>query len=356
MVESAPAYFYLASAEDSSTLYRSPQAVAMLGYTLAEWSDDPDLWKRLLHPEDRDRVLAAFDLAARGGPKFQAEYRLRTRSGAVRWVRDHAALIPDPAGEGMVLQGVVLDITEEVEAKQAAARAHLENEAKSRFLAVMSHELRTPLNSILGFTQLLQLGVGGGLSDRQQRYLEHVRGSGEHLLEVVNDILDLAKIQAGQMEMPLVPVDLADAVADTVEAMEPLAREKELELAQAVAPGLAVLAEPRRLRQALLNLLANAVKFTDQGRIEVVVEPAQEGQVALSVVDTGIGIAATDLDSIFEPFSQVDAGSTRAHEGTGLGLTLTRQFVEAMGGTVSATSEPGAGSRFTISLPAAVER
>ena len=353
LLESAPAYFYLADPEDASTRYRSPQAVAMLGYSLEEWAAAPDLWQELLHPDDRERVLAEYRAAGRGDCRFRTDYRIRDKSGRYRWMRDHAELVPSPDGGGRVVQGVVLDITDQKLAEAAAAEARVESAAKTRFLAAMSHELRTPLNSILGFAQMLNdPALGGELSERQRRYVENIAASGRHLLELVNDVLDMARLDSQRVELTLVAVDVGEAAAEALSAIRPLARPKALELAAAIPDGLRVRADRRRLHQVLLNLLSNAVKFTDRGRVSV--SAAAEGpMVAISVADTGIGIPKNALEAIFDEFAQVDRGLRRAFEGTGLGLALTRRYVELMEGRVGVESRPGVGSTFTVRLPAA---
>jgi PAS domain S-box-containing protein len=354
MVESAPAYFYLADPEDSSTLYRSPQAEAMLGYGMDEWSADPDLWVKILHPEDRDRVIAEFAAGAQGVAPFRCEYRLFTKSGTTRWVRDHASIIPDPSGPGMIVQGVVLDITDQKEAQQAAIEASRESEAKSRFLATMSHELRTPLNSVLGFSQLLQdPSVSGDLTDRQGRYVGNIMNSGYHLLNLIGDVLDLAKVQSGQLDITLASVRVHPALASAVAVIRPLAETKELSLDVRSSGDLFVRADWRRLHQVLLNLLSNAVKFTDSGSVLVEAVGGPDALISITVTDTGIGIAQKDLPVIFDEFVQLDRGSTRTYGGTGLGLSLTRRLVQAMGGSVSTVSSLGKGSTFTVLLPAA---
>ncbi|MDQ6919802.1 MAG: ATP-binding protein [Candidatus Dormibacteraeota bacterium] len=468
MVESAPAYFYVADPSNASTIYRSPQAVSMLGHSLADWSANPSLWAEILHPADRDRVLTEITAAMKGLRPFRSEYRIRTRSGTYLWVRDHGTLVVNPTGPGMIFQGVVLDITEEMEAVQDSLRieerlaallrsapvilfsltpagiitvaggsgladlelgpdhgvgrsvfdvfadqpefvhgfqaalagretsgevlheglgrwfaagatpvfengqlmavtivatditdrrayqqALFESQAKSRALASMSHELRTPLNSILGFSQLLQAGtIAGELNDRQRRYVDNVVKSGEHLLDLVNDVLDLAKSESGQVELELESVVLDEAVARALSTVRPLADAKGLSLSQEASAGSLVRADPQRLHQVLLNLLSNAIKFTEVGEVAISSNSAEEGWVSVTVADTGIGISAADQAVIFDEFVQLGSGWADGQRGTGLGLSLTRSFVEAMGGTIWTISEPGGGSRFTFRLAA----
>ena len=225
--------------------------------------------------------------------------------------------------------------------------------AKSDFLAAMSHELRTPLNAIIGFSELLTEGDADANDPATvQSYAEHIHGSGLHLLELVNDVLDLARVEAGRLDLKPIRFDLDALVRQTVASVQPLADQKQLRLTLELAP-VAIEADPSRIRQIVLNLLSNAVKFTEGGgEIRLALEPGPGDDVTLSVTDTGHGIAAADLERIFEAFQQADTSDMKTrHEGTGLGLALTRQLVEAHGGEVSVTSEVGVGSVFTVRLP-----
>jgi PAS domain S-box-containing protein len=349
MVEFAPAYFYQASVDVAQTLYRSPQAEAILGYSEADWIADPDLWVKILHPDDRVRVLAEFSAGVSGKKPFRAQYRIITKSGEMIWVRDHAATIPNPSGPGMIVQGVVLDVTDQVGAEQAVMRAELERVAMSRFLGAMSHEFRTPLNSIIGFAELMAIKESDPLTQRQRRHLLNILSSGNHLLELVNELLDLTRVQAGEVTLTMVPLALKVAVKRAIDAVQPLAAEKGLWLVGRVADDLRVEADASRLHQVLLNLLSNAIKFTPNGFVEVTA-CADGDSVSLVVTDSGIGIAEADQKRVFDEFVQVGPDHQNAQVGTGLGLSLARRLVEAMGGSVTVTSKPGEGSTFTVRL------
>jgi signal transduction histidine kinase len=248
--------------------------------------------------------------------------------------------------------GVAIDVTE----RRLAEVAQQESEAKSRFLAAMSHELRTPLNAVLGFAQLMGMDSAANLSDRQRRYLDNIEQSGRHLLSLINDVLDLSRVAAGQMPIHLEAVDAAEAIESVISQAAPLIDEKQLSIAVQLKGDLVVHADQRRFEQVVWNLLSNAIKFTDPGGRIVVgaaaVSVAGEDWVDLWVGDTGIGIAAGQLESIFDEFTQVESSLTRNHQGTGLGLALSKRLVELMGGSIAVTSEIGRGSRFTVRLAA----
>ncbi|MCW8139528.1 MAG: PAS domain S-box protein, partial [Planctomycetota bacterium] len=251
------------------------------------------------------------------------------------------------------LEAQVAERTTELAA--ALVRAEAADRLKSAFLATMSHELRTPLNSIIGFTGIVLQELAGPLTPEQHKQLSMVRTSARHLLDLINDVLDLSKIEAGQLEVRAEPFDLAASVERVVAMVKPLADRKGLTLTVAQAPGSQELvSDRRRVEQILLNLLNNAVKFTDRGGVTLSVEEveAQTGPaVRLRVKDTGIGLSPEDLVSLFQPFRQLDHGLARQHEGTGLGLAICRRLATLLGGEITATGEPLHGSEFTVALP-----
>jgi PAS domain S-box-containing protein len=223
--------------------------------------------------------------------------------------------------------------------------------AKSEFLANMSHELRTPLNSIIGFTGIMLSGAAGELTDEQRRQLTMVATAGEHLLGLINDVLDLSKVEAGRVELELTDVDAIEPVAHAVGTLRPLAEQKGLELTSSVDPGVRVRVDRRRLEQILINLVGNAVKFTDEGSVRVDVTSPEPGVVAFAVSDTGRGIAADDLDLIFQEFYQVAGDDRASRTGTGLGLALSARLAGMLGGHIEVTSELGTGSTFKLVVP-----
>jgi signal transduction histidine kinase len=238
----------------------------------------------------------------------------------------------------------------------ARLTAEAASRAKSEFLATMSHELRTPLNAIGGHVQLVQLGIYGPVTDAQREALERVDRSQRHLLRLINDILNLARIESGHLDYRITEVRLADVLADLAPMITPQLEAKQLQYAIRLGdPSLAVRADAEKLQQILLNLLSNAVKFTPpSGAITVECAPADVGRaVTVRVTDTGIGVAESQLGDIFEPFVQVDSSHSRAGEGTGLGLAISRDLAHGMDGDLTVESIPGVGSSFTLTLPRA---
>ena len=225
---------------------------------------------------------------------------------------------------------------------------------KSEFLAGMSHELRTPINAMLRYTALMREEIYGALNEKQEGALRKIHGASQHLLALINDILDLSKIEAGKIPVRIEPVRLEAVVAELSQTIEPMVREKKLAYLTEVADDLPAMETDRtKVKQILLNLLSNAIKFTAEGGVVVRAFPADDGRrVRVEVQDTGIGIRPEDLETIFDDFRQVDQSSTRKYGGTGLGLSITRKLVRLMGGVVSVESEFGRGSVFRVDLPA----
>jgi len=260
------------------------------------------------------------------------------------------SLSPILTEDGLLIASTIRDATERKRSEQILMEA---NRLKSEFLASMSHELRTPLNGILGFSELLVDQRFGTLNDKQREYISDIHECGQHLLQLINDVLDLSKVEAGKMEFHPEPCSPKAAVAAVCTVIAPIARKKKVQLTQTAAPDVdqAVL-DLQKFKQILFNLLSNAVKFTDAGgTIEVGLQADEPGRLKLVVSDTGIGIAAHDIGRLFEAFRQLDGGLARRFGGTGLGLALTKRIVELQGGSIEVHSELGKGSIFTVLLP-----
>ncbi len=232
-----------------------------------------------------------------------------------------------------------------VEAAQAADRI------KSAFLATMSHELRTPLNSIIGFTGIMLQGLAGPLNPEQRKQMAMVQNSSRHLLALINDVLDISKIEAGQLDIALTSFDLSASIEKMVRLVSPLADQKGIHLQVDIAPDVGMITtDQRRLEQVILNLLSNAVKFTEKGHVSVVCR-AENDHYFLSFADTGIGMQPEEIIKIFQPFHQIDTGLARKHDGTGLGLSICKKIIDIMGGSIGVESQWGQGSTFTVHVP-----
>ena len=276
------------------------------------------------------------------------------KNGTLFWGRMTAQAV-DKSVPAKGLAGIIDDITTEREQaqilKRALMRAEEADRLKSAFLATMSHELRTPLNSIIGFTGILLQQLAGPLNKEQVKQLGMVQNSSRHLLALINDVLDISKIEAGQMGVTVTRFDLRALMAKVSENIRPQAERKGLSLVVRLASEIGAWeSDPRRVEQILLNLLNNAVKFTDRGTVTLTAEVVSE-ELVVRVADTGIGIKSEDLRQLFQPFRQVDTGLTRQHEGTGLGLAICRRLAGLLGGVINAASDWGKGSVFTFTLP-----
>jgi signal transduction histidine kinase len=311
-------------------------------------------WRVELPEELRTGVLVVGVAALTATAAFWLWHTRMTLADAFRELEDANAALSDSERS---LERKVHERTAQLEASQVAlARARdealLANQHKSAFLANMSHELRTPLNAIIGFSEALLARLFGELNPKQTEYLEDVHSSGQHLLSLINDILDLSKIEAGRLELAAAKVDLPTAIENALVLIHERAARKGIELTSRLDPALGEInADERKLKQVLINLLANAVKFTDTGgRVTVRAAPTASG-VRVEVEDTGIGIAAEHLELIFEEFRQVTDPSARKQEGTGLGLALVKRLVTLHGGETWVRSELGRGSTFGFSIP-----
>ncbi len=370
MVEQLPIIVYVNPVEDMErTTYVSPQIQNILGYSPEEWLADPGFWQDRLHPDDRDLVMHNLQQSVITHEPFEMEYRMLARDGHVVWFRDQTILLRDERDQPLYWQGIKIDITKRKQAEAEILRlnAGLEQRvqerttalqhalrAKDEFLASMSHELRTPLNAILGLSESLAEGLAGSLNEKQQRYVTTIIESGYHLLSLINDVLDLAKIEAGQIVLNIDEVDVERVCQATLRMISGMAHKKNQQVLLDIDPAArSIWADERRLKQVLVNLLSNAVKFTpENGQLGIEVRANQEEKrVTFTVWDNGIGIDEQDLTRLFQPFVQLDSSLAREVTGTGLGLALVTQMVRLHGGSITVESEPGKGSRFQITLP-----
>ncbi len=325
------------------------------GLEPAQLYAQPTLLNEAIHPEDRPGAIAAVDASTATLSPHHWEGRLRLPNGEIRWVIVRSRPERQPNGD-LYRDGVVLDVTELKHAQEAmrAAKEEAEkaNRAKSEFLSRMSHELRTPLNAILGFGQLLGLE---SLNPSQTASVEQILKGGRHLLDLINEVLDIARIEAGNMEFHLETVDVYEALSAAADFVKPLAAQHGVRLIRrpATARSFPVRADRGRLDQVLFNLLSNGVKYNREGgRLHLVCRRPDPRTVRVLIADTGPGLGPDEIARLFTPFQRLNAAE-RGIAGTGIGLTISRSLVEAMGGQINVVSKPGKGSAFYIDLPAA---
>jgi PAS domain S-box-containing protein len=329
-------------------------------------------WTSLIHPDDIARAQAEYRAHFQAREPFRLELRARRHDGVYRWILNSGTPRFDEAGGFAGYIGSCLDITdrkdgeierEQLLARERAARAEADsarvaaehaNDVKAQFLASMSHELRTPLNAIGGYVDLLELGIRGPITDTQREDLDRIRRNQRHLLGLINNVLNFAKIEAGHVEYHFISARLHGILDGMYALVAPQLRARNLTYEYLpCAPTLVVRADVEKVHQVLINLLSNAIKFTERGgniRLECV---ATDTVAQVRVVDTGVGIPAEKLEAIFEPFVQVDQNFTREGQGTGLGLSISRDLARAMGGDITVESVLGKGAVFTLALPRA---
>ncbi len=348
IIENVPAAVYVKDLE-GRYLRHNAHLARVLGHdgeSLVGKGDDD-----LIDPSNAARMAAEDRRVAIEGLVLRAEHDMPSANGGVRTYQTHVFPLQDGGGKTYAIGGISLDITDLKRALQAAESA---TRAKSEFLANMSHEIRTPMNAILGMSYL---ALESGLDPQQHNYVQKVHASAESLLGIINDILDFSKIEAGKLDLEVIPFNLADVMDNLGNVVGLRAQEKRLELLFVEPPGLptALVGDPSRLGQVLLNLGNNAVKFTERGEVLVAVEVVDRDntsvQLRFEVRDTGIGMTAEQQQRLFQPFSQADASTNRRYGGTGLGLAISRHLVRLMGGEIVVDSEPGRGSRFRFTLP-----
>ncbi len=421
LVESTTNYIYTVEIENGkpvSTKHGSG-CVSVTGYTSEEYEADPYLWYRMIHGEDREAVIKQADRLFSGEVVQPLEHRIIHKDGSMRWVKNTPVPRRDKQGRLIAYDGLIADITERKRAEEALKRAYdgleirvrertkeleklnlelqvlnkelvlrrqeaedakLQAEtatrAKSDFLANMSHELRTPLNAIIGFSQIMIEGMAGPLNEQQKEYLGDISESGTHLLSLINDILDLSKVEAGKMELELSEFNLRELIDGSIVMFKEKAMKHNIKVKVEVREGIeTIIADERKIKQVMFNLLSNAFKFTpDGGSVSVRAKRVSlRGEaeaiskdeiprysrndnligdfIEISVEDTGIGIKKEDIPKLFQPFQQLESVLAKKYEGTGLGLVLCKRFVELHGGKIWVESELDKGSTFRFIIP-----
>ncbi|NPE29543.1 PAS domain S-box protein [Methanococcoides sp. SA1] len=356
LTENIAEMIYSANHKTFETSYCNNAVENIFGYSVDEWLSDPRLWENSIYPGDVEEVFSVLEEMQTTLEDRVLEYRIKRKDGEIRWVEDHVTWLIEKETDVVSIRGILHDITERKEAELAIMNAKIAaesaNKSKSEFIANMTHELRTPLNSIIGFSDILYNESYGSLNENQKKYTSNILKSGEHLLDMINRILDLSKFEAGIMEIKREEFLINDVIKETNHTMLPLCMGKNIDISFNInSRNRIIKADKLKFKQILYNLLGNAIKFTDNGG-SVAVEVQDEGNlISVMVSDTGIGIAREDQEIIFEPFSQLNSSTTRTHGGNGLGLTLVKQFVEMHDGKVWLESELGKGSTFGFTMP-----
>ena len=353
LVESVQVILWRRSVKSSYFSFVNKEAEELLGYPMEQWLTNKNFLFDHVHPDDRERAEAMCTAVMESRKPQRSEHRMLSADGRVIWLRTSISVVSEN-GEVGELVGVMTDITERKHADEAAQSA---NRAKSEFLATMSHELRTPMNAIIGYSEMLtdeaeDLGLRQFIPD-----LKKIRSAGTQLLGLINNILDISKIEAGKIEFHYEEFNLRDLIADVATICEPLAAKNSNALVVNVTDG-GMYSDLTRVRQILFNLLSNACKFTHSGTVALTVsaEIAPAGDsggdfIKFQVTDSGIGLTSEQIGKVFEAFAQADSSTTRKYGGTGLGLAITKNFCELMDGTIHVESEIGKGTTFSVRLP-----
>lgn len=395
LVETIPAIVYIAELNNTNSFLYVSSRITTLGFTPEQWQANPGILAAQIHPEDRDRVLEERANSRSTGAPLRSEYRLLSKDGTVLWFRDEGHVVRDESGRSLFLQGILVDITEskrteaelwehrfsleqlvarrtdelarvnaelrrdiaerkriEAELIKAKTDAEKANLAKSEFLSNMSHELRSPLNVMLGFSQLMESGNPPPTSN-QRTMLREINSAGWYLLELINKILDLAALESGKLIVSHDTILMAEVMTECQTMIEAQARERGIQVIVPSDMGIYVKADRTRLKQVLLNLLSNAVKYNREGgTVEVNWNAKRTDYVRVSIRDTGPGLPPEKLAQLFQQFNRLGQ-ETGSVEGTGIGLVVTKDLVELMGGEIGVESTVGVGSIFWFELPSA---
>jgi PAS domain S-box-containing protein len=365
LVEQLPGGVYTEDFGAASGSYFSPPIEKITGYSAQEWMSDPDFFSRVLHPDDRERVLGAFAHAHESFEAIRIEYRIIAKSGQVVWIQDDGAAARDDDGKPLHFQGFMADATARKqnelqlleERANAFERERAQNDRlrsldrmKDEFVALVSHELRTPLTSIRGYLELV-LDDAEQLAPDHQEFLQIVDRNVDRLLHLVSDLLLVAQADAGKLMFDWAEVDLGSLVAQCVQAAQPAAERAGIELVIEAEASRPIVGDSARIGQLLDNLISNAIKFTPGGGVVAVTVDSSGDSAVLEVRDSGLGISAEEQEQLFERFFRTRSATERAIAGTGLGLSIVKAIVDAHGGTISVDSAEGAGTTFRVVLP-----
>jgi PAS domain S-box-containing protein len=360
LIETLPLATYIdRPGEVTGTVWVSPQMKEITSYDAGEWVADPWLFRKVLHPDDRERVVREMLRVKETGEPLDQEYRMIRRDGSVVWLHDSAVTMT--VDGTAYTRGFIVDVTArraaELERDAILERLRAQNEElravdrlKDEFVALVSHELRTPLTSIRGYLELMMDDTN--LTDEQAHFMRTIDRNAVRLQRVVGDLLFLAQVEAGKLSLEHEPLDVNDVVADAIDAAQPSARSKSIELRSDTQPLPHILGDRARIAQVLDNFVSNAIKFTPSGGRVSVATTICDDAVEVQIADTGVGVPADELPRLFQRFFRTHAATTQAVPGTGLGLAIAKAIVEGHGGRIDVESEEGAGTTFRFRLPA----
>jgi len=364
LVQNANSIILVSEMGTTKIIFANQFALDFFGYSEKELIGKPAVGTIIPPEESSGRDLVAMTAGIYRTPEMYIanENENLRKNGERVWVAWTNKPLWDESGQLAEILSIGTDITKLVEAEKelretmaeldrAKLRAESADRLKSAFLATMSHELRTPLNSIIGFTGILIQRLGGPLNEEQDKQLHMVYASAKHLLDLINDVLDISKIEAEQLNVVQESFDLVASIEKVMKSSQPLADKKGIEFTASIAPGVGLIkSDCRRVEQILLNLISNAIKFTEQGFVRMNCE-INNHQVIISVRDSGIGIKPEDMGLLFSAFRQIESGITRKYDGTGLGLSICKKLAHLLGGEIQVESLWGKGSTFTFILP-----
>lgn len=357
IINNSSTMVFLWKAEDLWPADYASENVTKLGYSAEDFVNGRINYGQLVHPDDYQMVRDTLAQKCEdGSDNYASEYRLVTKDENILWVNEKTFIQRDRDGKATHFQGIVQDITERKQAEEAIIRAKIAaesaNMAKTEFISNISHELRTPLTLLIGFSDLLYSEDYGPLNEQQKKFLSTMLNNGNHLLKLINDLLDFSHIESGEIELHVNEFRVADAIDEIEALMMPFSQKKGIDLKCDIEVEKPVIkADVLKFKQILYNLVNNSIKFTNQGGAVTIGGRISDRKIDLFVKDFGIGIEQEDLEKLFNPFFQVDSSTSREFGGTGLGLTLVKKFVEMHGGRVWVESEPGKGSTFGFSIP-----